>query len=286
MYREDYSESDSSYHSDYGHVSDDLMVLTDENYSPSESEEGLSDQNDEEDFDDEEDVDLGPWEEYTYDKMLDDKVPNYRRRYKARGLLQNLEAPIDFFNLFLDEEFLEEICEKSAQYYIKNRHDPRNLTRSHKKKWKKPDLIEIRAFFGLLLTMGLVSKPKIEDYWSKDPLTKTPGFSEVMSHDHFTQILRCLVFYDIENRDIDDPLYKVRKLINHIVSTSLKLYDPDKYLTIDESMIKYNGRSCMKVYMPTKPIKYGFKVYMMTDSCNSYVLNWMMHTKKMRWYLL
>ena len=134
MYREDYSESDSSYHSDYGHVSDDLMVLTDENYSPSESEEGLSDQNDEEDFDDEEDVDLGPWEEYTYDKMLDDKVPNYRRRYKARGLLQNLEAPIDFFNLFLDEEFLEKICEYSAQYYIKNRHDPRNLTRSHKKK--------------------------------------------------------------------------------------------------------------------------------------------------------
>jgi len=36
----------------------------------------------------------------------------------------------------------------------------------------------------------------------------------------------------------------------------------------------------MKVYMPTKPIKYGFKVYMMIDASNSCVLSWMMHTEK------
>ena len=33
MYREDYSESDSSYHRDYEHDSDDSMVLTVEKVS-------------------------------------------------------------------------------------------------------------------------------------------------------------------------------------------------------------------------------------------------------------
>ena len=42
-------------------------------------------------------------------------------------------------------------------------------------------------------------------------------------------------------------------------------------------MIKFNGRSRLKVYMPSKPIKFGFKVYLMTDASNSYVLNWILH---------
>ena len=125
--------------------------------------------------------------------------------------------------------------------------------------------------------MGILTKPRIEDYWTKHYLFGTPGFAEIMFFDHFKHILRCLVFYDVDDRDIDDPLYKIRKFVDHIVSTSIKLYEPDQYLTIDESMIKFNGRHCMKVYMPSKPIKYGFKVYMMTDAKTSYVLNWKLH---------
>ena len=44
-------------------------------------------------------------------------------------------------------------------------------------------------------------------------------------------------------------------------------------------MIKFNGRSRMKVYMPSKPIRFGFKVYLMTDAQNSYVLNWIIHER-------
>jgi len=35
----------------------------------------------------------------------------------------------------------------------------------------------------------------------------------------------------------------------------------------------------VKVYMPSKPIKFGFKVYLMTDAVNSYVLNWILHER-------
>ena len=45
-------------------------------------------------------------------------------------------------------------------------------------------------------------------------------------------------------------------------------------------MIKFSGRSKMKVYMPLKPIKYGFKAYILAESSSGYMLNWKMHEGK------
>ena len=64
-------------------------------------------------------------------------------------------------------------------------------------------------------------KPKIEDYWTTNPLFSTPGFRETMSYDHFKLILRSLVFYDVDNFDSNDPLYKIRSFINNIMEISI-----------------------------------------------------------------
>ena len=45
---------------------------------------------------------------------------------------------------------------------------------------------------------------------------------------------------------------------------------PDGSLSIDESMIRFNGRHKDIVYMPLKPIKYGFKVFILADSTTGY----------------
>ena len=80
--------------------------------------------------------------------------------------------------------------------------------------------------------------------------------------------------------DLEDPLYKIRPLISQVLIASRILYTPDQYLTIDETMIRFNGRSSMKVYMPLKPIKYGFKAYVLAESKSGYVLNWMLYEGK------
>lgn len=91
--------------------------------------------------------------------------------------------------------------------------------------------------------MGVVSKPRIEDCCVKHPLFETPGFGHIMSHDHFIQILRSLVFFDVEDVNTDDPLYNIRKFTDHHLQTSLKYYEPDRYLTVDESMVKFTANS-------------------------------------------
>ena len=49
------------------------------------------------------------------------------------------------------------------------------------------------------------------------------------------------------------------------------MYNPHRDISIDEAMIKFKGRSSMKQYMPKKPIKRGFKVWVRGDAINGYV---------------
>ena len=55
--------------------------------------------------------------------------------------------------------------------------------------WHEVDKDEIRTFIALILAMGLVNKPTIHSYWSTDIL-QTPFFTNTMSRNQFTQILR------------------------------------------------------------------------------------------------
>ncbi|GFY50058.1 piggyBac transposable element-derived protein 4 [Trichonephila inaurata madagascariensis] len=63
-----------------------------------------------------------------------------------------------------------------------------------------------------------------------------------------------------------DKLYKVRPLLDHLSEMFLKVFKPGQKQAIDESMIKFKGRSSLKQYMPKKPIKRGYKVWMRCDS--------------------
>ena len=40
---------------------------------------------------------------------------------------------------------------------------------------------------------------------------------------------------------------------------------------VDEAMILFKGRASLKQYMPTKPVKRGFKVWVTADSLNGYI---------------
>ena len=49
----------------------------------------------------------------------------------------------------------------------------------------------------------------------------------------------------------------------------VKFYDASQYLSVDESMILFKGRSSIKQYKPKKPIKRAYKLWMIahTDGC-------------------
>lgn len=55
-------------------------------------------------------------------------------------------------------------------------------------------------------------------------------------------------------------------------------YKPSPYLTIDEQLCNTRGRCPFKSYIPTKPGKYGIKIWCLCDSTNAYFLNGQIYT--------
>lgn len=107
----------------------------------------------------------------------------------------------------------------------------------------------------------------------KKPKYRVNGIANVLSRDRFFQIKRFLSFSD-PNRIVDesDKLDKIRPVVDTILTNSQKYWTPSEFVCIDESMIEFRGRHFGKVYMPSKPIRYEFKMYVYADTVG-YVLN-------------
>ena len=64
-----------------------------------------------------------------------------------------------------------------------------------------------------------------------------------------------MCYYDVwAEKKNNDPLFKINYFIETVLKKTEEVYQPEKYLSIDESMIKYEGKNNMKVCMPNKPI--------------------------------
>ena len=50
--------------------------------------------------------------------------------------------------------------------------------------------------------------------------------------------------------DSHDHLGKVRPLIDHLSTKFAQTYEPHRDIAVDEAMIKFQGRSSLKQYMP------------------------------------
>ncbi|CAK9816544.1 PiggyBac transposable element-derived protein 4 [Anthophora quadrimaculata] len=59
-----------------------------------------------------------------------------------------------------------------------------------------------------------------------------------------------------------------------------KAYKPSENLTIDEQLFRYKGRTKFTQYMPSKPAKYGIKIWWISVSENYYPLSGQIYTGK------
>lgn len=77
-----------------------------------------------------------------------------------------------------------------------------------------------------------------------------------------------------------DRLHKIRPMINHLKKKFKETFYPSRHLSVDESMIPFKGRSSMKQYMPNKPIKRGFKVWVLACAETGYAVDFNVYTGK------
>jgi hypothetical protein len=90
-----------------------------------------------------------------------------------------------------------------------------------------------------------------------------------MSLVRFQQILRFIRFDDLETRETrraNDRLAPIRDVPDRFTELFRMRYVPHENVTIDEMLHPFRGRCPFKVYMPSKPAKYGLKIWILADS--------------------
>lgn len=184
---------------------------------------------------------------------------------------------IDSFEKIFDEDIVTHIVHQTNLYAEQNQSNNWTVT-THR---------EVKAFVGCLILMAIHRLPSIDHYWSSDPALRVDTIANVMTAKRFKKILENVHLNDNESQvprsdPAHDKLFKLRPLIEMIQKNiaNEEFYRPSSFLTVDESMVKFKGRSSLKQYQPLKPIKRGFKVWCLADSMTGYVTSFNVYTGK------
>lgn len=155
-------------------------------------------------------------------------------------------TPLQLLQYFLSQQLIEE--------FVKYTND------AAPQQWKHTSSSEIYAFIGVHIYMGIDRLPSTEMYWSS---TYAHTFiTSLFSRDRFKQLLS--YFRVVPSSVVEDshnPIPHVRALAEKLNQSFSKYFIPTQSFTIDEAMCAWKGRSTIKQYIPSKPHKYGYKIY-------------------------
>lgn len=187
---------------------------------------------------------------------------------------------LEIFNLFLDDNFFQEIVVEINNYYARKQCELVDAARERdsvatgvaqaaadiglppQSLWKETTLSEIKVCSIIMEIRGYSSA---DDIWSTDPILNDPYLSAIMSRDRYRAL--SLYFHIVDNNTVVldrrsanyDPIHEIRPVINFVNDKFAAVYKP-KQICVDEAMLKFKGRHRAKKYISSTPIKWGFKV--------------------------
>ena len=180
------------------------------------------------------------------------------------------------FSLFITPEMIDLlVLETNREAWRKitdwNNDNPEN----QKQPWIRLDSTEMKAFIGLFLLAGAYKSnhEPVKSLWSSSE--GRPVFTATMSRNRFTEIQKYLHFDNRAtraHRQATDKLAAFRDFWMLFQAQLPKYYIPGTDLCVDEQLAAFRGRCSFKQYIPSKPPKYGLKIWWCCDAQTSYPL--------------
>ncbi|KAL5510616.1 hypothetical protein EMCRGX_G006184 [Ephydatia muelleri] len=167
---------------------------------------------------------------------------------QCSGVMKNMEGmePLDFFYELFPEDLIEYIVLESnrcGQQYIDShasylKDHPRARAHQFMRNMFTPH--DIRKVLGLIICMGIVNMPSVENYWNTRWPFNTNNFRAIMSRDRFLLVMKFLHLAD-NSRMVprEQPghskIYKVEHVVNTLVNNYKSNYTLNKEISVDES---------------------------------------------------
>jgi len=185
---------------------------------------------------------------------------------KQHGARQ-ADSPLSFLQLFLPPGLLQHWADYTNDYAQQ---------RGAEREWRTT-VEELYAFLGVHIYMGICPLPRWHMYWSE--LYQQPFVASVFPRCRFEQLLR--YFHAAPPPPAAaarDPLSRIRPLVQSLQHSFPRHYAPSRCLTLDEAMVAFKGRSPIKQCIPSKPHKWGYKIYCLAS--DDYLLHFEVYQGK------
>ncbi|XP_033855228.3 piggyBac transposable element-derived protein 4-like [Acipenser ruthenus] len=190
---------------------------------------------------------------------------------------------IDLFKLFFSKDTVAKICSNT------NKQGEKQQKKGKKYPWKPLGVQEFYTFLAVVIFMGIVRMPTLQEYWTDENMYGSYFCKSVMSRNRFLPILWNLHMSDPdEDAENDrkkgqpdyDPLFRLRPLLDNINFSCRAYYHPQQHVSIDERMVASKARLSMMQHIKDKPTKWGVKMFVLADSTNGYTCNFQIYTGK------
>lgn len=181
-----------------------------------------------------------------FSQLHDIDIPLPRLRHLQNHPPSSGITPMQLLQYFLPTQLMQEF----AQYT--NDAAPRD--------WPHTTTSELYAFLGIHIYMGIDRLPSTEMYWSEKYAHSF--VTSLFSRDRFKELLR---YFRVVPAPVAatprNPIPHVRVLAEKLNQSFSSHFTPINDFTIDEAICAWKGRSPIKQYIPSKPHKYGYKLY-------------------------
>jgi len=154
-------------------------------------------------------------------------------------------------------------------------------------KWKLVTEHDIYKFISIILVLGVLRVRNLQTLWAKTSpsIARLPSVSHIMPEYRFREIKRYFHLNDNtkaapSSSDLHDPLYKVRAVYQCLQERFRLHWKLGQFVSLDESMTAYKGRSSYKQYIRSKPIRWGFKFFCLADPMSGYFKEFLLYTGK------
>ncbi|XP_037930822.1 piggyBac transposable element-derived protein 3-like [Teleopsis dalmanni] len=198
------------------------------------------------------------------------KITKFRNHHNATALFEKQNELIaklsgknvvEYVELFLDDEVINYIVEQTNIYAHQNNvgSDVCNKT-------------NIVRFIGFLLLTGYHTVPQVELYWSNKSDLGVPIVQQAFSRAQFRTIKKYIHLANNETLNSMDRFAEVIPLINLMNKKFMQFGIFEEHISIDEQMVPYFGRHSCKMFVRSKPIRFGFKIWALASS-DGYIFN-------------
>ncbi|XP_033977920.1 piggyBac transposable element-derived protein 4-like [Trematomus bernacchii] len=192
-------------------------------------------------------------------------------------------SPLSLFRMFFSSSVVQRLIDNTNANALKRSQAGKKYV------WKELTVRDFYVFLAIIIFSGLVHVHLRSDYWRKKWPYNFQFPSEKMSRTRFEVILWSLHMSDPKEDEENerkrntpeyDRLFKIKPLYTDIVTACKAHFQPHQNISIDERMVASKARISMKQYTKNKPIKWGYKLFVLADSSTAYTWNFFVYTGK------